>query len=369
MRLERLEAVNFRNIERVNFLPSENMSVISGQNGQGKTNLLECIWLLTGAKSFRAAKDCELIKKGCDFAQITAVIDDDGNKKDIEIIIAADTKNNRTVRRAKLNGVLYNRAFEIAGTFNCVVFSPEHLSLVKGAPEGRRKFIDTTLCQLYTAYLENLRLYQRLLLQKNSMLKLIKKNGYDYREYDSLINTFDEQLAESGAVIADKRKKYIDSILVSAKENYYNISGKKESFDCVYLNCCDKADNPKELYKAFCACRTADYRAGFSTFGIHREDIKILINGEESKIFSSQGQQRSAVLSLKIAEAQYIQSVTGAAPVLLLDDVLSELDSTRQDFLLNKIENQQVFVTGCDSNLFSKTNGKIFKVENGSLTQ
>ncbi|MDD3428887.1 MAG: DNA replication/repair protein RecF [Oscillospiraceae bacterium] len=360
MILEKIEVRHFRNIENAVLEPSEILTVISGQNGQGKTNLLESIWLLSGAKSFRGAKDAEFIQKGFDIAHIEAEIRHEEKQSLLQINIGGPEAPKQG-RYAKVNGVDYGRASSIAGIFYTVCFAPTHLSLIKGAPEGRRRFIDAALCQLYPGYLDILRRYTRLITQKNALLKDLRKNGSLYE----MLEVFNRDIAKYGMEIIKRRQAYVLEIEAETVQNYKNISHGTEQIEIAYQA---SAQTSEELLQKICDAQQIDIKAGFCTQGPHRDDLYIGINDSEAKVYASQGQQRSAVLSLKMAEAAQIKKVAGQQPVMLLDDVLSELDSQRQDYLLNKIEDSQVLVTSCDSDLFVKTKGKIYVMEKGKLT-
>lgn len=365
MKLCALEVKDFRNILSLSFTPSPYLNVISGKNGQGKTNLLESIWLLTGGKSFRGGKDAELIRRGCDIARIEAsILSNDKEEQDTLLLTAVRNAQNpaRAVRTARRNGADPQRASQLAGVFPAVVFAPVHLSLVKGGPEGRRKFIDAALCQLYPGYLEQFRRYTRLLGQKNALLK------QDARPDEELLEVFDRQLSEAGSALIQKRRVYISGIAPAAAACYEAISDAKERLELFYQPSVPEGEDPQYFLKALRAARRADRFAKFATLGPHRDDLSVKIDGEDAKIWASQGQQRSAVLAMKIAEAAQIELIVQETPVLLLDDVLSELDATRQDFLLNRIEGKQVFVTSCETDLFSKTGGLMFEMNSGMGT-
>ena len=362
MRLEHLRVENFRNLESAQLTPSPVLTVICGPNGQGKTNLLEAIWLLTGGKSFRGAKDAELIRRGAPFAVLEAQFQAGDRDQQLRLTVGGrDTR--RPGRTARLNGADRGRAASIAGTFTAVVFDPNHLSLVKGGPEGRRRFLDAALCQLYPGYLTALRRYARTVAQKNALLK-----AYDITPgADTLLDTFNEGLAKTGAEVMARRTAYLDQLAPAAAQNYRDISSGAEALTVTYRPCCEPT--PQALAKRLQEVRATELRAGFCLTGPHREDIDIDIDGQPGRIYGSQGQQRSAVLSLKLAEASVAGQVLGEHPVMLLDDVLSELDDARQAYLLTRIEDKQTFVTTCDSAAFARTNGKLVFVRGGKTSE
>ena len=326
MILKALEVENYRNIPAARFEPGRELTVICGKNGQGKTNLLEAVWLLTGGKSFRGAKDAELIRENAGYAVAEGETQGFGKESRIRVFVGGQP-GARKARTVRVNGVDYGRAANAAGTFTAVVFDPGHLSLVKGSPEGRRRFLDAALCQLYPGYVTLLRQYSRLVTQKNALLK----SYWQTPDANGLLDVFDEKLAESGAAVSAKRQEYLALIEPEITGTYRDIA------------------------------------AGFCTAGPHREDFSISIDGRAAKVFASQGQQRSAVLSLKLAEAAGAQKITGEHPVMLLDDVLSELDETRQSYLLSRMEHRQTIVTACDPDLFRRTSGRVYRMEGGIL--
>lgn len=363
MRLCSFCVQNFRNITSLSFTPSSALNVICGKNGQGKTNLLEGIWLLSGGKSFRGGKDAELIRRGCESARIDAEIYPAHREEADKLLLTVSRSVQNPARASRMgrrNGADPQRASRLAGVFPAVVFAPVHLGLIKGGPEGRRRFIDAALCQLYPGYIEHLRRYTRLLTQKNALLK------EDGRPDESLLEVFDRQLSEAGSALIKKRLAYTKNIAPVAAACYEAISAGRETLTLLYRPSIQNGEDAEAFLFALRNARRADRYARFATAGPHRDDLSVLIDGEEAKVWASQGQQRSAVLALKIAEATEIEHIVKETPVLLLDDVLSELDATRQDFLLNRIEGKQVFVTSCETDLFTKTGGLLFEMDSGA---
>ncbi len=359
MRVTQLSLQDYRNIRQAEFAPGPELTVICGKNGQGKTNLLEAVWLLTGGKSFRGAKDPELIAREKPFAVLEGITETgDGQQSRIHLTIGTK-ETPRPGRTAKRNGVDLGRASNLAGTFTAVVFEPGNLSLVKGSPEGRRRFLDAALCQLYPGYLTVWRRYARLVSQKNALLK-----HYDRTPGAAdMLDVFDEDLARQGQELTRRRMEYMARMQPLATQNYEEISRGSERLELCYR----PSFGQEGLLETLRQSRRADLRAGFCTTGPHREDFEVLLDGQPAKLFASQGQQRSAVLSLKLAEASCAQQITGEHPVMLLDDVLSELDATRQEYLLTRMRQKQTIVTACDSSLFHKTEGAMFRMDGGVL--
>lgn len=353
---------NFRNISDLSFIADNGVNVIYGENAQGKTNILESIWLFTGCKSFRGAKDNELIKFNEDFAKINLVFYDNSREKKSEIVIADKKKT------ASLNGVSLRSSAELIGSFYAVIFSPVHLSLIKDGPSARRRFLDTALCQLKPSYAEYLSGYKRALIQRNALLKDLHLNSQLY----DLIDTWDEQLARYSACVIKERLQYIDLLSEYSKSIYSGISENKENFSVYYSRKVNKDLSVKDIYlieiENLKKMRKEDIIAKTTTIGPHRDDLEILINNVSARSYGSQGQQRSCALALKLGESEIIKKVTGETPVALLDDVMSELDEKRQDYVLNHINDRQVFLTCCDpSQVLRLCNGKSFLIKGGEI--
>ena len=350
----------FRNITQLVFEPCEQVNVICGSNGQGKTNLLESIYLLTGAKSFRTGKDAALIKNG----EAAAFIDTEffSERREQTISIKISEKG----RTASLNKGSEAKASALAGKFCCVIFSPEHLALVKGSPDMRRRFIDTALCQISSAYLANLRRYTKILQQRNSLLK---DSSYVSAAFE-MLEVYDMQFAQAAEAITKQRQAFIKELLPAAIGNYEAISNKKETLNFSYCSTLYGDDAPQfdAAIDLLRSNRAAEQKCGYTLAGPHRDDIDIFLDGEDSKQFASQGQQRCIVLSLKLAEAQLMESKLGQRPVLLLDDVLSELDANRQDYLIDSIKDTQAVISCCEPELVLRnTKAQVFRMENGRL--
>ncbi len=359
--IKNIEIENFRNIKSAVLDFGSGINVITGENGQGKTNLIEAVWLLCGGKSFRGSKDKDMINKDCSFARITAVVDAEDSYTDkIELLIAnTDTKKGRYV---KINDAKQQRAVAVVGKFCCVVFCPQHLSLVSGSPSLRRKFVDGAVCQMYPSYIKTYRTFEKYLEQKNSLLKNISR--YSSAEFESTLDIYNRNIAVLSFEIYKKRKNYIDLLCKKAGNYYEKISSGRESIDFKYISFAEKEE---DFYNLLCQSSALDKKAGFSTCGVQREDIEIYINGENAKEFASQGQQRSIVLAMKLAESDILKEVCEINPVILLDDVLSELDFKRQEYLLENIEGKQVFISSCDENRINLASSRKYLVKDGNI--
>lgn len=362
MFVKSLEFRNFRNLQTSIYYPSEGINVICGNNAQGKTNLIECLWLFTGGRSFRGSKEKDMITFGEESSLIKMNFFSEGRDQDIAVLIE------KNKRKASLNGIQKAYLSQIIGKFCAVVFSPDHLTIVKNGPDERRSFIDGALCQVKPVYASMLSRYKKILNERNSLLKEIIKHP----ELKETMSVWNESLAAVGAKIAVERAGYIRKLDSAAVKFYDGISKGQEKLQLKYKMNCKISDDAKEeeiylrILELLEKRQDDDIYCGYTTVGIHRDDLGIKINDREAKSFGSQGQQRSAVLSLKLAESAVLGDEKGEKPVILLDDVLSELDLTRQNFLLTKLDGMQVFITCCEKNI---STGKVTEMENGRLMQ
>ena len=355
MTVNRIEYKNFRNIEELTLEPAQEVNVIYGENAQGKTNLLEGIWLFSGLKSFRGAKDAEMVRFGSAFARIKTSFTAGGREQKAEITV-------ETRRKAKLNGVELPSCAGLIGTCSAVVFSPAFLNIVKNGPEERRRFIDAALCQVKPGYAPKLAAYNRLVKQRNSLLKDVQ---FEPALLD-MLDVIDERMAEAGEALIRDREAYIEKLVPAAKRIHDGFSGGKEEMSVCYVKKDGGENRPlKEILKAN---RKNDIINRTTSAGPHRDDIDIKINGISARNFGSQGQQRSCAVALKLGEAAVMRDMTGSQPTVLLDDVMSELDSGRQDYILNHIKGWQVFITCCEpSTVLRMSGGKTFHIKNGRL--
>ena len=370
MRVQSLSFENYRNLLPGEFFPVEGVNVIWGSNAQGKTNLLEAIWLFTGGHSFRGSRDADLVCREPDgasreSARLVLQFSGGGREQTAELKL----QNGR--RMASLNGVGKRTASALVGAFCAVVFSPEHLSLVKDGPSERRSFLDSAICQLRPSYAGLLNHYNRTLQQRNSLLKDIPRHG----ELLDTLEIWDERLAGFGAGIMEERQRYVKRLAPEAGAIYGGISRQKEELGLQYQMTAASEEGEIQQYhqsmlQTLRRCRREDLGAGFTTAGPHRDDLLLTINGAAARVFGSQGQQRSAVLALKLAEAAVLEEIIGEPPVVLLDDVMSELDTERQEYLLNHLQGRQIFITCCDpANVRLLEQGGVFQVQEGGILQ
>ncbi|MEG1835852.1 MAG: DNA replication/repair protein RecF [Oscillospiraceae bacterium] len=362
MIIKNLSIKDYRNIDNIIIEPSEGINIIYGENAEGKTNLIESIWLFTGCKSFRCKKDSELLGFGKAFAKNEITFFANGREQTAVIYI--DKK-----RTAMKNGITLKSPAELIGEFYSVIFAPIHLSLIKDGPLNRRRFLDTALCELKPFYAKALQKYNHTLMQRNALLKDI---SYHSELYDTL-DVWDEKLSSYGAAVISERIKYTTLLSKHSKEIYSGLSGNKETLSVEYINnsgtYSDDAYEIKEFLKSsLMNSRRNDIYNKITSVGPGRDDLEIKINNLSARAYGSQGQQRSAALSLKLSEADIIKEMTGEEPIILLDDVMSELDLSRQDYILNNINKRQVFITCCDPNTVLRLcEGKSFHIEKGKV--
>lgn len=362
MKIKQINLENYRNIENLS-VTFDDVNIIWGENAQGKTNLIEAIYLFTGAKSFRGAKDSQLVKFDSSQSKLKIEFISNNREQNAEITI----KNKRIVT---LNGINKKSPSQLGDEMKAVIFSPVHLSMIKDGPVERRKFVDSALCQLKSNYRNLLKEYNRALSQRNALLKNASKNF----EIESMLYVFNNTLAKIGAKIIFQRLKYIEALTPYVKDIFYGISCGSENIDLKYRGAAEYDTNieniENQLLLALNESINTDIAVKSTTKGPHRDDIEILINSNSAKIYASQGQQRSCVLALKLAEASLLKEMTEIEPIALLDDVMSELDEKRQDYILNHIKDWQVFITCCDKETILKLKkGKTFHIENGKLSE
>lgn len=368
MIVRELSVDGFRNLHPTVWTPSEGVNILYGDNAQGKTNLLEACWLFTGARSFRGAKDSEMVGFGKDGARLGLKFHAGKREQEAAITI-------RQRRQVTLNGITLPSANKLAGVFCGVVFSPAHLSLIKDGPEGRRRFVDGAYCQLKPGYIATLTDYHKTLAQRNALLRQARESSASVNGVEEMLQLWDNTLAVAGARITRAREHYIRRLEPLAAAVYAGLSGDRERLTLRWdspatVEGGTPADVAHKWLELLGQSRRADMAAGFTTVGAHREDLSLEIDGLSVKTFGSQGQQRSAVLALKLAEASLLQEVTDEPPVAFLDDVMSELDTSRQDYILNHIDGWQVFITCCEpSTALKNTAAKVFSVKQGVISE
>lgn len=355
MYIKNIKIKDFRNYNELDLDFNSKVNFILGQNAQGKTNLLESIYITSMGKSFRTSRDTEMIGFGKDFARVYCEISRNDMDGSVEIIIDRAGK-----KFVKLDGVKIKRASELLKNVYIVIFSPEDLKIVKDEPEKRRKFIDRELCQIKPSYYDSLSNYKKVLLQRNTYLK---EETVD----PSILDIWDMQLAEYGKRVMRHRSEFIEKLDFISSEIHGKITDGRENLSIKYAPNVDFKDDLYEILKKSC---DNDMRQRTTTRGPHKDDLEFFIDRINVRNFGSQGQQRTCALSLKLAEINIIEDETGEKPVLLLDDVMSELDSMRQKFLIKSLEDIQLFITTTEMSerLLEEFNKKnIFIVTKGNV--
>ncbi len=368
--------MGFRNLEQVRLTPGPDVNVIYGDNGHGKTNLLEGISLFSGMRSFRGARNSQMIKDGDKFSRLELSFHAEGRDQQAAMVITD------AARELTLNGVKKEAASAMLGRFCTVVFSPDRMLLITGGAAERRRFADAAISQIMPGYTSTLYKFNQILQQRNTLLKDITANP----SLRSTLEIWDSSLASYGAAVMCRRHNLVRQLAPVAAEIYERMSSGREQLELRY-DCPFEKHLPGDvvggadfgewigkisaLYeKQLSETVSGDMRLGYTFHGPQRDDLTLLINGRDVRTYGSQGQKRSSVLALKLAEAALLAQQSDDKPVALLDDVMSELDASRQEFLLNRLDGWQVFITCCDpAPLRLMDRGSVFHVENGSVEQ
>ena len=367
MYCKKISVRDFRNIENETVEFSDGVNVLYGNNAEGKTNLLEAIFYASLGKSFRATHSTEIIRFGAQSAEISLDYADKDRNQNIKMLVFRDKR-----RKVEKNGVKIDRMSEIVGGFRSVLFCPEHLSLIKDGPALRRNYLDIAISRIYPLYIKTLQKYNHVLKQRNALIK----NAYiDKASFDATIDIWSQELAREAAAISKYRVKYIQRMADKVDACFSDMVGEREKVTVSYLG--SSHSSPEEYLDTSAAAKkylellTSSYdkeiAAGATLFGIHKDDIDIKLNGRSARLYASQGQQRSLSLALKIAEAEICREEYGDYPVMLLDDVLSELDEGRREYLMNELHNKQVIITSCER--IESDSARVIRVDKGRYTE
>lgn len=360
MIIESVDLQNYRNYEFLNMTFDNKINIIYGDNAQGKTNILESLYVCATSKSHRGSKDKDIIRFGNDEAHIKVMVKKHGMNYRLDMHL----KKNKT-KGIAVNGIPIRRAVELFGIINIIIFSPEDMNIIKNGPSERRRFMDMELSQLDKIYLSNLVNYNKVVVQRNKLLKQLQFSG-DSGLVD-MLDVWDMQLVRYGSEIIKRRMDFIDNINSIIRPVHSKLSGNKELLNLRYIPCTTTDNFKDEVIRS----RERDIKFKMTNVGPHKDDVAFFINDKDVRKYGSQGQQRTCALSLKLAEIELVKKVINDTPVLLLDDVLSELDANRQNFLLDSIGDIQTIITctGLDefvNNRFSIN--RIFKVVNGVVS-
>ena len=358
MKISSLDIKNFRNYNNLKVDFDDKVNVFIGKNAQGKTNLLESIFYCCIGKSFKSCKDKELIKWKEEHSHIK--LNCQKKYRDIEIEINLSKLQKKSI---KINGLPIKKIGDLIGEINIVFFSPQELRLVKESPDERRKFMDIDISQNNKRYFYQLSRYEKILANRNKLLKL----SQSIEAVKETIDIWDRALITSAKFIAIEREKFIKQITPYSQKAHSYLSGGKENLVLEYKCGCNvplDENFEKNMDKLLKKNLEKDYKLGYTSIGVHRDDIDIFLNDVEVKYFGSQGQQRTVALSLKLAELENMYNINGEYPILLLDDVFSELDIDRQNKLLKFVGRTQTFITCTDE---KKIEGKLYYIEDGNL--
>lgn len=358
MIIESIELKNYRNYDELHMEFSPGTNILYGNNAQGKTNILEALYVCCTTKSHRGSKDREMIHFHQDESHIKLNI----RKNDVPYRIDMHLKKNKA-KGVAINGIPIRKASELFGIVNVVFFSPEDLNLIKNGPAERRKFIDLELCQLNKLYVHSLVSYNRILMQRNKLLKDL----FFHPEYEETLDVWDMQLALYGREIIRYRQEFIEQLNDIIRDIHRQLSGDRENLKILY----DPNSSIEELEQEIKRSRAQDLKQKTTLVGPHRDDIGFFIDDIDIRRFGSQGQQRTAALSLKLAEIQLVKKLVRDYPILLLDDVLSELDGERQNHLLSAINHIQTMITCTGLEDFVNNRfqiDKLFRVVDGTVT-
>ncbi|MCH5265907.1 MAG: DNA replication/repair protein RecF [Lachnospiraceae bacterium] len=356
MIIKSIELCNFRNYERAEFEFHQGTNVLYGDNAQGKTNVLEAIFVGGTTKSHKGSKDLEMIRSGEKEAHIRYHVEKRQRTFKVEVHMRKGSS-----KGIAIDGLPIKNSNELLGLSNIVFFSPEDLSIIKDGPEERRRFIDMELCQLNKAYLFYLTQYKKVLKQRNSLLKQIQEKP----DLKSTLEIWNSQLAEHGKKIIEIREDFIKNLNEIMKRKHESLTGATEEIDVAYQPNCRQQDLENQLFLE----EERDIYLGTTTIGPHRDDMIFITEDKDLRKYGSQGQKRTAALSLKMAEIEIVESTVGEKPILLLDDVLSELDRNRQNYLLENIKGIQTIITCTGLEEFVKNGINIdrtFEIINGT---
>ncbi len=353
MYIKSLKLKNFRNYEEASIELSPGKNIFYGLNGQGKTNIIEALYFMQSGKSYRCNKEKEAIRFGCEYAKIEAEYIKNKRKNNILFFLSEK-------KSVKINGIAIDRLSEIIGNVNLVIFTPDHLNLIKEGPSVRRSFLDSFISQLKPVYFKNLISYYKVLKQRNNILKSNRKNMIE------TISVWDEKLADLSLNICEMRKKAIEKINEKINNNIGNI--EMENIRIEYISGIKGDVKSREnILNQLKSGLERDLEYRMTMIGPHRDDFEIFMNEKNIKKYGSQGQQRSCVLKIKLAECEIIKEKTGEMPPILLDDILSELDEKRRTALIENIKDNQVIITCTDKEFLNNMEGSYFKVQEGKI--
>ncbi len=370
MRLTHIHIDGFKNLSQVTFHPDAGYNIISGENAQGKTNLLEALWLFTGCRSFRGTKERDYLSFSGAPLHIEVRFHDGRREQTLTCAMSPQSRE----KKITCNGVPVRQTSQLFELYHCVAFTPEDIDLITGSPEVRRSFIDLCFSQLHKRGVASVRRYQLILSQRNAVLK----QHLPAAQTEAILDIWDRQLAGVGTYIALHRHSYTQKLEETACSLYRRISSGTEEISAAYRSQvfgrrpAFSPDSVPELeeqyYQKLCAAREQDRELGFTTCGVHRDEIELQINGVSAREYGSQGQKKSLALALKLSQAQLYGAARRESPIILLDDVMGELDKGRQEVVYTIIRDMQVFITTChDEVLIPQLCGKHVLLKQGRI--
>lgn len=354
MEITKIQLFNYRNYLKQEIDFKNGLNIVVGNNAQGKTNLLEAIYFCVVGKSFRASREKEVINMQSDISKIKVWIKKEIGTSTVEIIFSRNQK-----KTVKINNIPIKKIGELLGEFNGVFFSPDELKLIKESPQDRRRFMDIDISQTSKQYFYLLGRYDKILANRNKLLKTYMPR----KELESVISIWNEQLADCALKISKFRQNFVCGLAPFAEKAHAYLTDGKEKLTIEYVGVTE--NNKEDIVKILEKNLDKDLSLGYTSYGVHRDDIKVVINGIDVRSFGSQGQQRTAALSLKLAELEIIKMQTKTTPVLLLDDVLSELDENRKKRLLAFCKKAQTIISCTDFNYDVECN--LIHIQSGSL--
>ncbi len=372
MHITQFSADGFRNLKQISFQPDEKLNLIIGDNAQGKTNLLDAVWLMTGCKNFHGVKERHYLGFDAEFFRCQMQFFD--GRRNQEIFCSSERSQPKK-KKISINGVEHQKAAALFETFHCVAFSPADMDLITGTPDKRRAFMDLCACQLHPGRVQHVSRVNLLLSQRNASIQKALKHKISKKD----VLLWDSQLAQESAYLTLMRSEYVKSIAPLCERLYGVITGGKETLHISYrsgLHAAESLPDPSmailadQFQKMLAERLEDDFRLGYTQKGIQRDELLLTINGRPVQQFGSQGQKKSTALVLRLAQAHLYNQQAKRSPVVLLDDVMGELDERRQKFLYDTVSDMQVFITLCHaSSLRLEQTGKIFQMHNGNLSE
>ncbi len=372
MYCKKAELSNFRNIESACVELSQGTNILVGENAQGKTNLLEAVFYASVGRSFRAGSTNELIRFGEHSCEISVDYKKEEKQRCDNLTFKLFSDKKRMVEK---NHIKVEKLSDIVGSFRAVLFCPEHLSMIKEGPSERRSYLDIAISRISPRYIHSLQRYAYFLKQRNALIK----TAYDNRTaFDATVELWSEKMAEEAASISAQRVEFLSRVKALVAEYFAEMTSSREQTEMIYRGCAGLAEDEyydteavrKKYFSMLMASHDREISAGASLYGIHKDDVDIKINGKNARIYASQGQQRSLALAMKLAEGEICHKEFGDYPVFLFDDVLSELDDTRRDYLILKATDKQVIITTCETDFIKNIDAdKRILVKEGRYTE